>query len=376
MFYRVDVLLAAMLAGLGAAALLRRRAAHLGPVYLAATLAVVAASAALMTVGSILGYGPELLVAVGIVGVLGNMLVGAAVVLGGSQVLFALRVATGVSFVLSALGKAFAMDFMVTFFSQSGYSIGFLHFIMAAEVVGGLVLLLPWTGLIYVAAAGLAIDMFGAIVTHAHNGDPLDDSTGAIGMLIRLGIITSLTLALGRRMTARSAAAMLGVAVVAAGFAIVGAMGLRAKTKTASAAPAEAFDDLVGVWHCAGTLAASGKPIEADLHFDKDPDLGGWLLFRHDDRPPNAYHALAEWRKTPSGLVAAVEDSFGGLRLFRSTGWQDRKLSWEGGDVGATPATQRFIYEQKSPVELEVRYETLRASGWQLGDSSTCTRTR
>jgi drug/metabolite transporter (DMT)-like permease len=28
--------------------------------------------------------------------------------------------------------------------------------------------------------------MFGAVLTHIHNGDPLNDSTGAIGMLIRL----------------------------------------------------------------------------------------------------------------------------------------------------------------------------------------------
>jgi hypothetical protein len=31
--------------------------------------------------------------------------------------------------------------------------------------------------------------MWGAVVTHVHNGDPLNDSTGAINMLIRLTAI-------------------------------------------------------------------------------------------------------------------------------------------------------------------------------------------
>ena len=44
----------------------------------------------------------------------------------------------------------------------------------------------------YAALAGLGIDMFGAVLTHIHNGDPLNDSTGAIAMLLRLGIFAVL----------------------------------------------------------------------------------------------------------------------------------------------------------------------------------------
>lgn len=35
----------------------------------------------------------------------------------------------------------------------------------------------------------LAVDMFGAILTHAHNSDSINDDTGAIVMLLRLGVI-------------------------------------------------------------------------------------------------------------------------------------------------------------------------------------------
>jgi hypothetical protein len=64
---------------------------------------------------------------------------------------------------------------------------------------------------------GLAVDMFGAVLTHIHNGDPLNDSTGAISLLVRLlalGILWSLcSRADAPRRTARSA--ILGVAAIA-----------------------------------------------------------------------------------------------------------------------------------------------------------------
>jgi hypothetical protein len=264
------------------------------------------------------------------------------------------------------------MDFMVSFFAQSGYSIAFLHFIMAAEIIGGVALILPWLGLAQLAAAGLAVDMVGAIVTHVQNGDPLDDSTGAIGMLIRLGTIAALSVSLGRRPKARHVGAIVAVAVLGAALAIAGARGLRdGAPEVKTAGP---FGPLVGVWHCAGTFASSGKPIESDLHVELD--LEGWLMFRHDDRPPNRYHALAEWRETTSGMVATIQDSFGGLRLFRSPGWRGKELVWEGGDLAAERATQRFTYEDRTPVELGIRYQNLRDSVWQLVDSVTCTRAR
>jgi uncharacterized membrane protein YphA (DoxX/SURF4 family) len=97
------------------------------------------------------------------------------------------------TFVLAGIGKAFSMSSMTDFFTQSGYSVPFLKFIVIAEIFGGIGLLLPWG--ILPTLVGLTIDMFGAVLMHIHNGDPLNDSTGAIGMLIRLialGILWSL----------------------------------------------------------------------------------------------------------------------------------------------------------------------------------------
>jgi uncharacterized membrane protein YphA (DoxX/SURF4 family) len=88
------------------------------------------------------------------------------------------------TFALAGIGKAFSFVPMTEFFVQSGYSVAFLKFIVIAEIFGGIGLLLPWA--VLPALIGLAVDMFGAVLTHIHNGDPLNDSTGAIGMLIRL----------------------------------------------------------------------------------------------------------------------------------------------------------------------------------------------
>jgi len=102
----------------------------------------------------------------------------------------ALCLFTGIVFVLAGYVKALYMQGMIEFFTQSGYSTPFLKFIMTIEVLGGIGLLIPWTAL--PAIAGLSIDMFGAIYTHIHNGDPLNDSTGAIASLIRFGVIVAL----------------------------------------------------------------------------------------------------------------------------------------------------------------------------------------
>lgn len=103
------------------------------------------------------------------------------------NVLAALIMSFAFTFTMAAVGKAFSMTPMTEFFTQSGYSIAFLKFIIIAEIFGGIGLLLPWSFL--PALLGLTIDMFGAVLTHVHNGDPLNDSTGAIGMLIRLAAL-------------------------------------------------------------------------------------------------------------------------------------------------------------------------------------------
>jgi uncharacterized membrane protein YphA (DoxX/SURF4 family) len=102
-------------------------------------------------------------------------------------ILDALRMSVAFTFAIAGIGKAFNMTFMTEFFTQSGYSVTFLNFIMIGEVMGAVAFLLPWSFL--PALAAFSIDMFGAIATHVHNHDPINDSAGAIILLVRLAAI-------------------------------------------------------------------------------------------------------------------------------------------------------------------------------------------
>jgi uncharacterized membrane protein YphA (DoxX/SURF4 family) len=100
------------------------------------------------------------------------------------DILNALRIVLAFTFIFAALGKALSIAPMTEFFIGSGYPVSFLKFIVIAEAFGAIGLLLPWA--VMPALIGLSIDMFGAVLTHINNGDSLNDSTGAIALLIRL----------------------------------------------------------------------------------------------------------------------------------------------------------------------------------------------
>jgi putative oxidoreductase len=104
--------------------------------------------------------------------------------------LWAVSVSIGMSFIIETCWKAGHLGKMVAFFTASGYAVWFLYFIMVAEALGGLGLLLhfklktgPW------AATGLILIMLGAIYTHWHNHDPFSDSYAAVIQVINLVII-------------------------------------------------------------------------------------------------------------------------------------------------------------------------------------------
>jgi uncharacterized membrane protein YphA (DoxX/SURF4 family) len=104
--------------------------------------------------------------------------------------LWGISILTGNLFILATAGKMRGFAEMTAFFTASGYAIWFLYFIMSAEVLGGLGILLHFkikTG--PVAATGLMLIMLGAVYTHWHNKDPFSDSYAAVTQFITLSLI-------------------------------------------------------------------------------------------------------------------------------------------------------------------------------------------
>lgn len=108
-----------------------------------------------------------------------------------------LCVTTSLAFLSTEIGKLAHLDEMRSFFTASGYPEWFLYVVIVFETVGAVGLLVPTVRL--VAACGLSVDMVGAIVTHARNGDPFSDSYEAVHLLVILLCIVLLGLLQDRR---------------------------------------------------------------------------------------------------------------------------------------------------------------------------------
>jgi uncharacterized membrane protein YphA (DoxX/SURF4 family) len=245
MFYRVDYILAVLLAGFLMGVLFGKPAANIVTSRLARGYYVaIAVLLVLRTVVSVCGMLTSQSgfwhSAGGFIGDLSSFLFGAVFglaarrkdareLLTDSSILGAFLMALAFGFALNGIGKAFSMVPMTQFFTQSGYSVTFLKFIAIAEVFGALGVLLPWA--VLPALIGLTVDMFGAVLTHIHNGDPLNDSTGAIGMLIRLvavGVLWALhrrngesSFTLRRSITVVGAVSIACFAIAAGGSVVV-----------------------------------------------------------------------------------------------------------------------------------------------------------
>lgn len=111
-----------------------------------------------------------------------------------------LAVYVSLGFFAFEIGKAAHDAEMREFFLGSGYPIAFMYAVMGAEIAGAIGLLFERTRRF--AALWIAAIMFGAIGTHARNGDPFSDSLDAARMLL----VTLSIAALSRRSasTARS----------------------------------------------------------------------------------------------------------------------------------------------------------------------------
>jgi uncharacterized membrane protein YphA (DoxX/SURF4 family) len=237
--YRVDYIAAVFLAGLIAGALLSRPASRVEPSRLArryfSLFAVVIAVRVVAFVCIVMIPSAVWSKVFAGTGDASNFLFGAIFGLAALRsdrrelvcdpaVFSVLCLSAGVGFVMNGyLSASVGTTGMSQFFVQSGYSAHFQMFIATAELLGGVGLLIPWTAL--PAIAGLSIDMFGAIYTHIHNGDPLNDSTGAIAALIRFAAIVAIWAwrpGSDAKSTRRRLASAIVVAVLCACAAVVG----------------------------------------------------------------------------------------------------------------------------------------------------------
>ena len=112
-------------------------------------------------------------------------------------VLKGISLSVSMSFISTEIGKLTHDAEMRQFFLQSGYPVWFLYFIIMAEIVGAVGLLVPRTA--SVAALSLSGLMIGAVGTHLHNRDPLSDSLEALHLLVILGCILVIRLQQGNR---------------------------------------------------------------------------------------------------------------------------------------------------------------------------------
>lgn len=239
MFYRVDYMLAVQIAGFFLGFAFSRRTASMRPDRLASGYYSATAVVLLLRVCSTLAgmfLGAHVLNILGAAlgdcaGVLFGALLGLAArrsdrreFLVHPSVLAALCFGVAFKFALAAIGKVFALENMTEFFAQSGYSVTFLKFIVSAEILGALGMLLPWA--VSLAFIGLSVDMFGAVLTHVHNRDPLNDSTGAIALLIHLmvvGVLWTLRPRTDRPVrTLKSSTAFIAIAMLASLLVAVG----------------------------------------------------------------------------------------------------------------------------------------------------------
>lgn len=102
----------------------------------------------------------------------------------------AISVSIASTFILAVAGKMQNLAFMLDFFRLSGYANRFLYFMISAELLGALAILLHYkfkTG--RMAVWGLIMMMLGAVFTHLHKHDPFSDSFAAVIRLIDLSLL-------------------------------------------------------------------------------------------------------------------------------------------------------------------------------------------
>jgi hypothetical protein len=139
--------------------------------------------------------------------------------------------------------------------------------------------------------------------------------------------------------------------------------------------PAAMAQFFAGSWSCRGNFA-NGKPLAATESFRLVLD-GHALEFRHDDTPPQSFHALAIWTvdRASGQLVDFMQDNSGGVRLLVGKGWRQGQLTLTDTPIlGHAPFAERFRFVRRDANNYTVSWEVQRGGAWRLGDTSQCQR--
>jgi hypothetical protein len=161
------------------------------------------------------------------------------------------------------------------------------------------------------------------------------------------------------------------ILIVATFFCL--SVGSFCQNTTPAPSPLAPLAPFLGEWTCAGKFEGSGKAIGAHVSLRYDLNQH-WIVFRHDDKPPFAYHALSQWAwdEAHKEFVMVVEDSGGGVRVFRAPAG-DKEVVWTGDAMGSEkPPAQRFTFRTIDARHFFTSYSVLRGTAWILVDSSTC----
>ena len=160
------------------------------------------------------------------------------------------------------------------------------------------------------------------------------------------------------------------IRVLCLGFAAAAAMVTAA---AAEPGPAQGLAGFAGAWRCEGRFISNGASIASTLTFDWS-EAAQALVVRHDDRPPNAYHAVELWSfDKGGGLSATIADGFSGVRRLVSPGWEGDVLTWTRLQDGR-PA-ERFAYRRQGPGKMLVEWSVSRdGTTFRLGDTLNCER--